>query len=182
MINLLPPKEKEELFQEEKMKIVWILGILFLSSLLCLTLFLFSIKVFIDGEATVQKILVTERENEFKNSQMQILQDKITVANKKISELESFYQKQIYYSDLINKISTIIPEGISLNNLSLKISPEGRDLECNLFGFALTRDVLLEFKNNLEKESLFQKITFPASSWLEEENINFSVTFKMNSL
>lgn len=177
MINLLPPKNKEEFIQDRHWKLVMILGILVLIFLTCFSLILFSIKTFTSGQVEVQKILFDQKEEEFKNSQLQTFQEKVVSINKTLSQLEFFYQNKLYFTELLEKISKIIPSEIYFTNLSAVSQLE--KINFSLSGFSPTRDILLGFKRNLEKEEKFTNINFPPSSWAEPENINFSVTFEI---
>jgi len=180
MINLLPPKEKEEILQEENWKLLMILGMILLFFLISLLLILFSIKIFIAGEVEAQKILFVEREKEFKNTQMQNLQNNLTAFNKKLSQLDSFYQNQSNSSEILEEISKTLPPGVYLNNLSI-IPQGGKEggFACNLSGFSPNREILLQFKDNLEKATQFQDIYFPSSSWVKATDINFTISFKV---
>ena len=180
MINLLPSKEKEEILQEENWKLLMILGILLLFFLISLLLILFSVKIFITGEVEVQKILFAEREKEFKNTQMQNLQNNLTAFNKKLSQLDSFYQNQSNFSEILEEISKTLPPGVYLNNLS--IAPQGGKgggFICNLSGFSPSRQILLVLKDNLEKEKNFQEVYFPPANWVKPADINFTISFEI---
>jgi len=182
MINLLPPQGKEEVLQEKKYKLVLILGILVITFFLSLSLILFSIKIFISGEIAAQGILFEQKEKEFQNPQIQTLQENLIAFNLTLSKLNSFYQSQFNLTKLLEKISQILPREIRLINLSLV--PESKEKKewqmiCNLSGFSPTREILLEFKKNLENEQLFGEINFPPESWVKAEDINFTVSFKI---
>jgi len=177
MINLLPPKNKEELIQDRHWKLVIILGMLVLFFLTCFSLILFSIKTFTSGQTEVQKILFNQREEEFKNSQIQIFQERVVSINKTLSQLNSFYQNKLYFTEFLERTSKTIPSEIYLTNLSAVSHLE--KINFSLSGFSPTRDILLELKRNLEKEEKFTNINFPPSSWVESESINFSVTFEI---
>lgn len=179
MINLLPPQKKAELTQEKNLKLVLILGFLFLISLVCFALILFSIKIFISGKIEVQKILYSQEEKEFEGSNLQTLQEKIDKSNEKITQLDSFYKKQFRFLDTFEIISRNLPYGIFLTSLSISSQPEvGERPAYNLQGFSPNRDILLQFKANLEREEHFYEINFPPASWIEPDNINFSASFK----
>jgi len=182
MINLLPPQEKTNLQKEENWKLTMILGILVLVFLICLFLILFSIKIFISGEIEVQKIIFSQREEEFKNPQMQNLQKNLNSFNRTLSQLDSFYQSQPNLTGILEKFSKTFPTRIYLTNLSL--SPrlkdgEERQLTCDISGYSPTREILLEFKKNLEKEEQFEEVYFPPANWVQSKDINFTVSFKV---
>ena len=180
MINLLPEKNKEEIAQEENWKLIMILGILFLIFLICFSLILYSVNIFISGEVETQKILFEQREREFQNPQMQTLQKNLILFNETLFELDSFYQTQPSPTEVLERISEALPAGVYLKNLSLVPGIKDKQLlDCSLSGFSPTRASLLELKSNLEEEEDFEEIFFPQTNWVEKENINFAASFKI---
>lgn len=180
MINLLPPQSKEELRKEENWKIVMILGINVLLVLVCFSLILYSINLFISGETRAQKILYQEREKEFQTPQMQSLQKNLTTFNLTLSQLDSFYGSQFSATEILEEISETIPSGIYLTNLSITPkSGKERLIECTLAGFSPTRETLLRFKENLEKKEGFEGVSFPPVSWVKQNDISFTVNFRI---
>lgn len=180
MINLLPPENKKELRREENFKTTIIVGILVMVSLVCFSLILLSIKEFIAGEIKVQQILTSQKEAELATPQMQVLQENLTSFNKELSDLKSFYEKQFSYSLALERISSAIPSGIYLTNLSLSPSPKERQFSCNISGFSPDRDKLIELKERLEKESYFKEVVFPTTNWVKAADISFTASFKLN--
>ena len=175
MINLLPPQQKEELLEEEKYNLVLILGILFLIFLVSLILILFSIKIFISGETDVQRILLSAEEKRFKESQIQNLEEKIDASNQTLSKLNLFYQNQLNLTETLEKISGTLPPGTYLTTLNFNLA------QISLSGFSPTREILLELKENLEKEKIFGEIYFPPSNWVKPTDIDFSVTLRITN-
>ena len=178
MINLLPPEEKNILIQEERFKLILILGIVFLSALLSLILILFSIRIYISSQTDSEKIIFEQEEKKVKIAEFQELQEKITLANKNLSNLNSFYQNQVYFTEILERISGTLPPAAYLNNLSLK-PLGGGILNCTLSGFTSTREILLDFKKNLETEKTIKEIYFPPANWVESKDIDFNITFKI---
>jgi len=188
MINLLPFQEKEILRQEEKHNLVLILGILFLIFLISLILILFSIKIFISGEVEVQRILLSAEEKRFKESQIQNLEEKINASNQTLSKLNLFYQNQLNLTETLEKISGTLLSGTYLTTFSLNplsTPAEGKTqkylAQISLTGFSPTREILLEFKENLDKEGTFGEIYFPPSNWVKPIDIDFSVTLRITN-
>lgn len=173
MINLLPPQYKAELKEEENWKLTLILSILFLIFLVCSALILFSIKISISGQAEAQKILLLQEEKKFEESQIQNLEEKITISNQALLKLNSFYQSRTNSTEILEKISGTLPTSVYLTTLNFNPA------QISLSGFSPTREILLEFKKNLEKEELFEEIYFPPSNWVKPTDINFSVNFKI---
>jgi Tfp pilus assembly protein PilN len=173
MINLLPPQYKAELKEEENWKLTLILSILFLTFLVCSALILFSIKISISGQLEAQKILLLQEEEKFEESQIQSLEEKITISNQTLFKLNSFYRSQNNLTEILEKISETLPSSVYLTTLDLNLA------QISLSGYSPTREILLEFKKNLEKEKLFEEIYFPPSNWVKPSNIDFSVNFKV---
>ncbi len=168
MINLLPLSEKKALIQEENWKIVLILGFLVLIFLISLILILFSIKISISGQVESQKIFLSQ-------PYPQDIEKMIEIANQNLSKLNSFYQSQIYLTKILERTSINLPPKAYLTSFSYQKEGE----KVSLLGFAPTREILLEFKKNLEREKDFTEIYFPSQNWVEPIDINFSVTFKI---
>jgi|APFre7841882654_1041346.scaffolds.fasta_scaffold03004_3 Tfp pilus assembly protein PilN len=183
MINLLSPQEKKELREEKKLKLITILGILLLALAISFCLILFAIKIIISSQIETQKMILQQAESEFQISQIKDFREIIVDSNKAISELNSFYKGQFNFSDIVRKISDMLPPEIYLTNIFLNSQTDQggeKILTCNLSGFSPSRDALLQFRNNLEKEEIFKGIYFPQSNWILPENISFSASFEIN--
>ena len=180
MINLLPEIQKEELEKEEKLKIISILGIIFLSSLLSLYLILFSIKVILNGKLETQKIIFNEREKELEVFHIEELEKEIKKYNSIFSKFNYFYQNQISFTDILEKLSKALPEKVYLKHLSLKpLTEENERADLLISGFCPDRETLIILKENLEKEREFSEVYFPPSNWLSPIDIDFSLTLKI---
>ena len=177
MINLLPPKQKGELLLREQQGLILILGILFLSFLLSLSLILLSIKISLSGNLEIQKMTLEEREKEISFNQE--LEEKIKNSNQLLSDLTSFYQSQFNLTQILEKISGLLPSGTYLTNLNLNPLQTEKGIQVSLSGFCPNREILLSFKENLEREGSFSEIYFPPENWLKPKDINFIVTFKL---
>ena len=175
MINLLPSQQKEELREEGKWKLIMILGIVLLAFLISLSLILFSIKTVILGQVEIQKILLEEREKELKTQKIQELEAKIRDYNLTLSNLDSFYKKNLNLTDILEKLSKTLPQGTYLTTFIFNLTT----LEISLSGYSPDRETLVAFKENLEKEEKFEKVYFPLANWVSPTDINFSVTFKV---
>ena len=179
MINLLPSQEKEELKKEEQFKVILILGIIIFASLVSFSLILSSINIFLSGEVDSQKIIYTQRKKELKNPEIQTFQANLTDFNKKISQLDSFYQNQVAFTEILEKISGTIPPEISI--LSSSLSLEEKTIKCSLAGFSPDREVLIQFRDTLEKEEGFTEIYIPPACWTKPKDINFTANFNIKA-
>ena len=178
MINLLPPKNKEELLQEKNWKQITLLGFLAFFVLVSFFLILATINIFLAGEVETQKILYQQRSKELESPRMQELKKGLVRFNQTLSRLGSFYDEQFSLSEVFEKISETLPQGTYLSNLSIVPDKKGEQkISCTLSGFSPTRNILLKFKENLEKKDNIEEIYFPPANWVQSENVNFSVSF-----
>jgi len=171
MINLLPPEQIKELKDEENLKLVLNLGILFLLFLISLFLILFSIKIYLFGNLEIQNMILKEREKALNLE----LEKEIKNFNNLLLKIDSFYQEKIDLVSVLEKISKTLPEGIYLTNLNLSISK--KEINVSLSGFSPDQKNLISFRKNLEKD--FSEVDFPLQNWLKLTNIDFSVSFKI---
>lgn len=175
MINLLPPQHKKDLLIEETKRLVVILGTLFFLSLLALVLILLPIKIYISGELQGQQTFLELEQERLEVKEIQDLQERIKVFNKKLSLLDSFYEQKVNLATVFDKITKTIPQKTYLTDFSYSKQTS----QITLSGFAPSRDILFQFKKNLEKD--FQNVYFPPDNWVHATDINFSgVSFKIN--
>lgn len=183
MINLLPPEEKEKLLLEKKKVLITILLILVLYFLFCLIFILFSIKTYSQIQLEFQKAFLLRTEKGLGESEIKNFQEKIKGTNLTLTKINLFYQQQIYFSEVLERISKILSQEIYLTNFSAAFYTKEKEktgIKFSLSGFAPTRETLIEFKKNLEKEEDFKEIYFPPTNWVKPTDIDFSLTFKIN--
>jgi hypothetical protein len=73
----------------------------------------------------------------------------------------------------LNKIDTSKPQGVVLQKYDLDLDRG----EIRLQGFALDRLTLIQFKENLDEVTDFEKVEIPISSFEAETNLEFSLSF-----
>jgi len=179
MINLLPLSEKNNLKLEEKLKLTIILGFLFLLFLVCLILLLLPSKIYLENEVAARKILFSQTEKESEVVKMKDLERKINKLNQNLSKLNSFYQEKIDWVRLLEKLSQTLPSEMYLRNLSFTPLTKDYRFQVRLSGFSPTREILMSFKRDLEKEEEFKEVYFPPANWMKPENIDFNLNFKI---
>jgi Tfp pilus assembly protein PilN len=179
MINLLPPKEKTFLEQQKNLRSFFVLSALFLLSLICLCFILLSIKIYISEQVRFQKLILQEQQTEenFETSKIQQLEKDIKSINKELSGLNSFYQNQTHLTPILSKISQSLPIGANLFTFSF-IEDSSK---IALSGFCPSRELLFEFKKNLQSNEDFSEITFPLANWVKPSDINFTATIIYNN-
>lgn len=192
MINLLPSLEKRILQKEKHYKIVMILGIVFLSFLVCFCLILFSIKIFIAGQVQAEKILFEQTQKELGFSKTQDIERNIALANQNLFLLNSFYKNRTEITALLEEISGILPSGIYLTHFSLSFVPEPKKekgkqeesekkhkFQISISGFSPSREKLYELRQVLEAQEDFKEIYLPPFNWAKPTDVDFQISFKI---
>lgn len=177
MINLLPPQQKEEILEQQRLRLILVLGIVFLSFFLSLFLVLFLVKSYISSDLETEKINTEERRKEIALNQN--LEKEITEANVLLSDLSSFYEKNLDLTKVLEKINTILPSGIYLTSYNLGFTKREKEETVNvsLSGYCKNRDTLVKFKENLEGEENFTEVNFSTESWVKPSK--FMVNFRL---
>jgi len=171
--NLLPPQIKNELHQEKIKKVIIIFGLLILVFFFSLSLVLFATKVYISQKVEAEKIFLDSEKRQSETSEFRALKEKVTFANKNLSQLESFYQEKFSLLEVFEKISHTLPPQIYLTNFFYQESAS----QVSISGFAPQKEILVELKNNLEEE--FSDVNFPLQVWTKSTDIDFQVNFKI---
>jgi len=96
--------------------------------------------------------------------------------NKKIKIIDGAQKDYVKWSEKIIQLNEIVPANIKLTRF--KFDKNNNSFE--IFGWALKRNDFLNFKENLEKNSMISELNSPLSNLLLQENINFSLNGKLN--
>jgi len=103
--------------------------------------------------------------------------ERVKTINDKISGVEKIQSEFIPTSNFFPLFSKIIPIGVTINSLNL--SPITKSIRFT--GVAKDRESLLNFKSNLENNTLISGATLPLKNILEKENISFDITGQVNA-
>lgn len=181
MINLLPTKQKELLKQERTFRIISSTIFFLFVFLISFIIILFFNKeiISIELERQAQSIVSQFDDEEIKAITEFEEEAKSYISN--VKKINTFYSDTINITELLNDISDILPQGTYMTSISYgeKVDKDKTINEVSIYGFSLTRDDLIIFKDNLESKDRFKNIDFPSSNWVKSENINFTVTFEI---
>ncbi len=171
MLNLLPPQQKKEVEKEYKARravifLCFMLGVLVVAFVSMIPLYLLSKQNWDDNNDKLSKFVDSSimKQSRDLSSQTQMI-------NSKISSLT--FNKNVYIYDIIKKILDSRTSGISITNFSYS-KKIGDKVDINISGIALSRETLISFEKNLEKDPSFVNINFPISNLAKDTNINFT--------
>lgn len=173
MINLIPPEQKKELLLQRNINLAYILGTIFVVSLLCLSLIFLFLKFY------TLTYIVSQNNSSPGNNIINIesIKKEIVAYNLQINNLNSFYNSKIYFSKMISSLlGQGLPKGIYITNIASEI--KNKKIESSVYGFAQTREDLTAFKNNIEANKNITSPYFSPDSWTKSDNINFYLTFQ----
>ncbi|MDD5145484.1 MAG: hypothetical protein PHF44_01365 [Candidatus Pacebacteria bacterium] len=177
MINLLPTEEKQNLLEEEKLKLVLILGLIVLFFFMSLSLVFLSIRILISSQVEAEKLNLESKKAEFNKEEIQKFREDIIKNNKIILELSDFYKQKTDLTAFLAKISDLVPSDISLSEISVRFTESG-NCQVSLLGFSPVAENLSQLIDNLEKEKEdFSQIYLPPSTWGKTKDIDFNLSF-----
>jgi Tfp pilus assembly protein PilN len=171
IINLLSPKQKQEIKIKRICIIIRELVMLFLLFTSIIAIFLVASKYYLEQQLTD---LIIKNASEIKISQE--INRQITIINQKIDDLEKIQQDFHHWSSFFAEISALTPDDIYLQ--SSKINSQ--DSTFKLSGIAATRDSLINFKEKIENSPLFSKVNLPLVDLLAKTNNKFNIETEIN--
>lgn len=172
MLNLLPPKQKRELRLDLLNQAIAVFGIAAILVVLILTLVLAIALFYLNTNlAQLEKELISwQAKSEIK--ELENLEEKVKEVNQNLAFLEEYQEERVEFSLMLEILAQKVPSGIRFNSMSLEKSGKA-----TIRGYALTRDILLAFKNNLERVPYVSDFDFPLSNLTKSEDIDFYLNF-----
>lgn len=169
-LNLISPEQKKQLeIKQLSLSGENILGLIVLAWLV-FGIFLLPLK---------QKISVLKDNNlsaKTKSEQMNAEQSsQFSAFNQNLNNLYQIGPSGQNFSKLLASLSTLTPENIGI----LELTATGETKDVIIKGFALTRNDLISFQNNLNGASAFENIESPLENYLEQAKINFEIKAKL---
>jgi hypothetical protein len=172
-INLLPPEIQKKYNYEKRKKILhrWIY-ILTFSIIIVSFISIGSFLYFYSKTNSLKE----KREMQMMNLSLTAAKAaKIKNINRQSQRVLNLAKVREFPQETILEIINLIPEGINLTDVEYKIE-SGQII---LAGTASKREELLDLKRQLVKKKEFKGVIIPISNLEKEENLNFSLTFKV---
>lgn len=103
------------------------------------------------------------------------IKEKAVAFNEVVKQASALESQTPRWVGLIERIKSLAVAGITLNKIDVSLESIG------IYGTALTRDTLLQFKIVLEKSELFTEVKVPFSYLEQKDNIPFSLNLKLKN-
>jgi len=188
MINLLPPKYRKKLGEEQRFRLILLFGGIFGIALIALAIFLLVIQATLLQERLAQESKLISLEERITKEDSTL--GEIKKWNSKLQNINGFKEKRTSLKEVIEEIASSLPEELYLLSLSYTPASEVRKKEDKVVrtpaiiaitGNAQTREQLLSFKDALQENPFFAEVVFPPSNWVSPVDINFSFQAKLEN-
>lgn len=192
MINLLPPRDKQELKREAIFRKIFAILFLHFVCLLILVGALGFLSAFLSSKAASFQEAATQKAQQLQSARFQAFKNDAISLNGSLNKLQSFWQSQIKVSSFLERFIPLISSNLYLADLSFNLSSkkiptvksgstapgDSNQLifaDIHLDGTADSRENLYEFKKMLERQGDFSDIYFSPYSWSNAQYPGFSL-------
>jgi len=173
-LNLLPPARKEIFRWRQYTKKVILYGIRIIFLLICFSVPLFAINIYLTGEINALGTQIDSYEKTASMHQLNSTEKSFKEINNALVKINKISGEQISWIDVFGKITAIIPPNIQI--FSLQIDPDGGFA---VIGNAKTREDVLEFGKRLKNSSDFGNIQTPLDNLIKSDDIDFRFSGKI---
>ncbi len=173
MINLLPPSQKEKVYRERVKKVTITIVFHFIIFLLFLSFSFFG--------ASYYGVNILRREADYIATERDQITDLIEISkevelvNQRMQLIDEHEKKSVSLSETFKKIERKIPKDIMLSSFELN---QDDGYQILISGHIENWQTLVELETALEDN--FNQVEFSSDSWIKPEDIDFSVTFKID--
>lgn len=173
-LDLLPKQRKDELKREKlfhkilRQELLFLFPIILLIIILCNIFYL----LLFQRDALVSSGSQASQQGQYQ--EVGLYEDKFKQVNENATKLLKIQAGHLHWTPIFIKLSASTPDGITITDLSTK------DFTIFLVGKARNREVLLSFKDSLEKDGCFSAINVPLSNLVLKDDIDFQIDLKIN--
>lgn len=149
-------------------------GIRIIFLLICFSVPLFAINIYLLGEINAFNTQFDSYEKTENMRRMSSTEKSFKKINNALAKISKISEEQIYWINVFEKITAIVPPNIQIS--FLQIDPEG---EFAVAGNAKTREDVLEFGKRLKNSSDFSDIQTPLDYLIKSDNNDFKFSGKI---
>ncbi len=176
-INLLPPGDQNQnRFSDINFQIVR-LGSIVTATVLILILGLFVAQLFFENTLSQTEVEIEINKQILAHYQKAGLENEILELNETMSNFNSLLSSQPKWSPYLIELARILPTDVSID--SLKINAATRKVEAA--GTSLTRDSVLQLRENILRSRYFENINFPLVNLEKPNNVSWKFRFYLKA-
>lgn len=172
-INLLPPNWEDHYNKKARDIELWTLSLS--ASLVVWVCFIAISAIYFSLGLRASSF---EKEKNTSQSVNTEIYSEIELTNSLAKNTLNILSSNIYPQEVVNQIAEAKQDGVVIQNYSINFL----DGTIKLSGFSSIRDSLVNFKNNLLKNSNFEEINIPIDILLKDFDFNFELSFKYKPL
>lgn len=177
--TLLPEKETKSLRTEYRIRVLVVL-LFFISTGMAIGICSLVPSYIISYSQEKDALLKNQSiEKSPAEKQHEVFSTELTASSEILKKIKS-EQNPVVFSDLIKKIVNYRNKNITINSIQLSNTKDASStMEMILQGKATTRDVLINFKKTLEKDTSITKVELPVSDLAKNKDIEFALRIKI---
>lgn len=172
-LDLLPKQRKMEIRRKKIFRMILRAEFLLLLPILLFIIVLLNIFYLVSVERSALASAHLTAKSQEKYQELSSYEEKFKTVNENSSLLLKLESGHLHWVWVLEKMNKIMPEGIVIGDLSTK------NYRIFLLGTAKNRDLLLKFKDELEKDQCFENINVPLSNLVVKENVDFQMDFSV---
>lgn len=173
-LDLLPQEKKKELKRKKIFRRILHEEIFFLMPLFVFIIILCNIYYLLNLQYGSVMTAGSLDAAQGKYQELSGYEEKFSNVNKSLDVLTKIQTSQLHWKNVLQSLSMVTPNGISINDLSTK------NYQMFLVGKAKSRDDLLNFKSNLDTSDCFQSVNVPLSDLVVKNDVDFQIDFVIN--
>jgi len=170
-LNFLPAEDKEKLAQEQKLLSFRKNSIYFLVFVALAASIIWSDLWLLDQHNNSLEKSITELRESQTIKETTSIESQIKDFNSKVELVDSITSDRLPLSNNLSKLINIIPEGISVEMMSIDILNNSFELR----GIARNRDSYLSLKDSLLSTDWFTEVDLPITDLLSRDTITFTL-------
>ncbi len=169
MINLIPPPAKKKVVTEYWTRTISLWAFLGGTALLLIATLFIPLNIYVTNQETYLATLLAGREADKSNHEQNSAL--LTHANEQAALL--LQEKHEYsFHELLPLLESIAESKVELEGVTLN---QDKDPVLSVGGIALTRQTLVAFRDELEKQADFLTVDLPISNLIEESDVEFNI-------
>lgn len=172
-LDLLPKQRKLELKRKKRFRMILREEFLFLVPVFVFIVILLNIYYLLSIQRDTSVAAKSMVESQDKFQELSSYEEKFKQVNSASAKLLKIQIGHLHWAGALDELSAVMPDGVSINDISTK------DYKVSLAGKAKSRDILLNFKSNLEADSCFADINVPLSNLVVKDDIDFQMDFSI---
>jgi len=170
-LDLLPQNKKNEIRKEKLFRAILRKDFLFLFPWLVLILLLAGVYYLLGIQRREELASYEFAKGQNQYQQLNKYDDDFKKINEAANLLLELQGGHLHWSYVLTCLSADVPAEIKIDSLATK------NFNVYLIGKAKSRDGLLEFKSNLEKDDCFEGVNVPLSNLVVKEDVDFQMDF-----